>query len=90
MTVNKKQTDFIKRKHLLPNRNAFESAFQIEIKNAKTESVMVIVHEPIPADWKMLKESHPHKKVAANTAEWRINIPAESSKTLDYRVLVNY
>lgn len=90
VTANKKQTDFIKRKHILPNRNAFESAFQIEIKNAKSEAVTVIVHEPIPADWKMLEESHPHKKVTANTAEWRINIPAESSKALDYRVLVEY
>lgn len=90
ITANKKQTDFIKRKHILPNRNAFESAFQIEIKNAKSEAVTVIVHEPIPADWKMLEESHPHKKVTANTAEWRINIPAESSKALDYRVLVEY
>jgi hypothetical protein len=90
VTANKKQTDFVKRKHLLPNRNAFESAFQIELKNTKTEAVTVIVHEPIPADWKMLKESYPHKKIAANIAEWRIKIPAESSKVLDYRVLVEY
>ena len=90
ITANKKQTDFKKRQHLLPGRNAFESAFQIELKNAKFEAVTVIVREPIPSDWEMLKESYPHKKVEAGTAEWRINIPAESSKTLDYRVLVKY
>lgn len=90
ITANKKQTDFIKRKHLLPGRNAFESAFKIELKNAKSEAVTVIVREPVPSDWEMLKESHPHNKVEAGTAEWRIKIPAESRKTLEYRVLVKY
>lgn len=90
ITANKKQTDFIKRKHALPHRHAFESAYQVVLNNAKNEAVTVIVREPIPRDWKMLKESQTHKKVAAGTAEWQINIPAESSKTLDYRVLVEY
>ncbi len=90
VTANKKQTDFSKRKHILPNRNAFESAFKIELKNAKSEAVTVTVREPIPGDWKMLKESHPHKKVAAGTAEWQIKVPAESSQFLKYRVLVEY
>jgi hypothetical protein len=90
VTANKKQTDFSKRKHILPNRNAFESAFQIELKNAKSEAVIVTVREPIPGDWKMLKESHPHKKVTAGMAEWQIKVPAESSQLLKYRVLVEY
>ncbi len=86
ITANKKQTDFTKVKH----RQSFESAYQIELKNAKSESVTVVVREPIPADWKMLKESHPHKKVTSDTAEWRIKIPAESTVTLNYRVRVEY
>lgn len=90
ITADKKQTDFTKRNSILPGRNAFESAYQIELKNAKSEAVTVIVREPIPADWEMLKENYPHKKVTAKTAEWKIKIPAESSKILSYRVLVNY
>ena len=35
------------------------------------------MHEPIPGDWKMQNESHPHQKVAAGTAEWKIKVPAE-------------
>jgi len=88
ITANKKQTDFSKRKHILPNRNAFETAYQIELKNAKTSAVTVIVREPIPGDWKVLKESHPHKKITSGTAEWKIKVPAESSSILEYRVLV--
>jgi hypothetical protein len=38
----------------------------------------------------MLKESHPHKKVTAGTAEWKIKVPAEGNTVLDYRVLVQY
>lgn len=90
VTANKKQLDFSKRKHVLPNRNSFESAFQLKLKNAKKEAITVIVREPIPGDWKMIKESHPHKKITAGSAEWQIKVPAESSQTLDYRVLVEY
>ncbi len=90
LTATKKQTEFHKRTPVLPGRNTFESAFQMTLKNAKSEAVTVIVREPVPGDWEMLEESHPHKKIASNVAEWQINIPAESSKTLDYRVLVKY
>lgn len=90
VTANKKQTDFSKRKNILPGRNVFESAFQLELKNAKPEAVTVIVREPIPADWKMLQKSHPHKKIATGTAEWKIKIPAENTVKLDYRVLVEF
>ncbi len=90
ITANKKQTDFSKGKHILPNRNSFESAFQVTLKNAKSEAVTVIVREPIPGDWEMLKESHPHKKITAGVAEWKIKVPAESDEILDYRVLVEY
>ncbi len=90
ITGYKKQTDFSKRKHMLPNRNSFESAFQLKLKNAKPNAVTVTVREPIPGDWKILKENYPHKKVAAGTAEWQIKVPAESSTTLNYRVLVEY
>ena len=62
----------------------------IELKNAKSESVTVVVREPVPGDWKMLEDSHSFKKVAAGTAEWHIEVPAESSTTLKYTVLVRH
>lgn len=89
VTANKTQTDF-KIKERVMKRNVFESTFEIEIKNAKTKAANVIVREPIPGDWDMLSESDPHTKVAAGTAEWRLKIPAEDSKTLTYTVRVKY
>jgi hypothetical protein len=91
VTADKKQTDFIA-KQSNPNKGnpQYESAYEIVLKNAKKEAVMVTVQEPIPADWKVMKESHPHEKASSNTAVWHVSIPAESSVKLQYRVLVRY
>ncbi len=89
VTANKKQTDFEVRERIM-KRNVFDSSFEIELKNAKKEVVEVVVREPIPGDWEMLSESEKHLKVAAGTAEWRIKVPAESSKKLTYTVRVKY
>ena len=85
VTADKKQTDFRK----ISNRS-FESAYEIMLKNAKSEAVTVIVREPVPGEWRMLEASAAHTKVAAGTAEWRVRIPAESRTTLTYRVQVRY
>jgi len=90
ITANKTQTDFKKAKYTPPHHAAYESAYEIELKNAKTEAVTVTVREPIPSEWKVLKENYAHEKVSSSTAEWQVSIPAESSKTLKYRVLVQY
>jgi hypothetical protein len=68
----------------------FESAYEIVLRNAKTEAVNVMVREPVPGDWTMLDESQPHAKVAAGTAQWLVNVPAGGATTLRYRVLVRY
>lgn len=89
VTADKTQTDF-KRRDLARSTNAYESAYEIVLKNAKTEPVTVTVREPVPGDWTMLEQSAPHTKVAAGAAEWKIAVPAGGSTTLTYRVLVRY
>jgi len=90
ITADKKQTNFEKRHAFGKYSYAYESSYEIKIKNAKSEAVTVVVREPVPGDWKMLEHSHKFKKVAAGTAEWHINVPAEGSSTLEYTVLVRY
>lgn len=90
VTAHKNQTDFKTHGSTSLGNYSIETAYQIELKNAKSKAVTVIVREPIPSDWKMLKENHPHKKVATGTAEWTMTIPAEQSVTLSYRVRINY
>jgi hypothetical protein len=87
VTADKKQTDFKRRE---PGLRAYESAYEIVLRNAKSEAVTVSVREPVPGDWKMLEETHPHAKLAAGTAQWRISVPAGGSATLKYRVLTRW
>jgi hypothetical protein len=90
VTADKKQTDFKKLPNPGKGNSAFESAYEITLKNAKKERVTVIVQEPIPGDWKVINSSHPSTKAASNTATWKIDIPAEGKTVLTYRVQVKY
>lgn len=90
VTADKKQTDFKRREATNVASYVYESAYELVLRNAKTEAVTVTVREPIPGDWQMLQESHPHKKVTAGTAEWRVTVPAGGSTALRYRVRVRH
>lgn len=90
VTADKKQTDFKKRDTTSAWSHAFESAYEIVLRNAKKEAVTVIVREPLPGDWTMLEETQPHQKPAAGTAQWKVRVPGEGNVTLRYRVLVRY
>ncbi|MHB8708737.1 MAG: DUF4139 domain-containing protein [Desulfuromonadales bacterium] len=90
VTANRKQTDFRKLGGDSRYNYRFESAFEIVLKNAKDEAVTVTVVEPVPGDWKVLAESHKHRKGAANAAVWEVPVPAKGETVLTYRVEVNY
>lgn len=90
VTADRKQTDFKKLSGFSRYNYVFESAYQIVIKNAKNEPVTVKVVEPMPGDWQIQSESHPHTKAASNAAVWNVNVPAEGKTTLTYRVQVKY
>lgn len=89
ITADKKQTDFQKLSSTGRN-TTIETAYQIVLNNAKKEPVTVTVREPLPGDWTMVSESVAHKRVASQHAEWKVNIPAEGSTTLNYRVRIKY
>ncbi|MEC5400049.1 DUF4139 domain-containing protein [Uliginosibacterium sp. H1] len=87
VTADKKQTDF---RSLGRSEGVYrsESAYEVVLHNAKAEPVTVTVREPVPGEWRMTEQSHPHEKVAAGTAQWKISVPANGSTTLKYRVAV--
>ncbi|MBY0573842.1 MAG: DUF4139 domain-containing protein [Undibacterium sp.] len=90
VTADKKQTDFKKIAGNSKYNYVFESAYEVELKNAKKEAVTVTVQEPMPGDWQVMSSSHPYVKAASNTAVWKISVPAEGSTKLVYRSLVRY
>jgi hypothetical protein len=90
VTADRKQTAFQKLAGSGRYNYLFESAYEIVLKNAKAETVVVTVREPMPGDWVMLSESQPHIKAASGIAEWKVALPAEGQTTLTYRVRVRY
>ena len=90
VTVDKKQTDFKKLSGTGKYNAVYESAYEIVLKNAKKEAVVVTVQEPMPGDWQMLSASQPHTKGAANTAVWSVAVPSEGKTVLSYRVQVRF
>jgi hypothetical protein len=90
VTADKKQTNFRRREPSNGASYVYESAYEIVLRNAKTEAVSVTVREPVPGDWTMLEESQKHEKVSAGTAQWRVNVPAGRNTTLRYRVLTRW
>lgn len=89
ITADKKQTDFKKLGGDTHHNFVFESAYEILLKNAKKETVTVTVREPIPGDWNIAQETHPHSR-DGNSAVWHIAVPAEGKITLSYRALIRY
>lgn len=85
ITVERTQTDFV-RSGLA--EGTFETAHEITVRNAKSDRVTVRVIETISGDWSIVEESAPHRKLAANEAEWTVDVPAGGSATITYRVRV--
>ncbi len=90
VTADKKQMDFKVLPRPSKGNSAFESAYEITLKNAKKEKMIVTVQEPISGDWSITSESQPHKKVNSHLAVWKVEVPAEGSATLSYRAVVKY
>jgi hypothetical protein len=90
VTAERRQTAFTKLSGSGPWKYQFEGAYEIRVKNAKPEAQRVTVQERIPGDWTMLEESAAHEKGNANTALWRLEVPAEGESRLSYRVRVRF
>ncbi|MBV6475586.1 MAG: DUF4139 domain-containing protein [Rhodocyclaceae bacterium] len=83
--ASRKQTGFRK----IADR-VYESAFSIELSNAKDSAVTVKVVEPVPGDWEMVAESQKHAKGDAHSAVWLVQVPAQGKATLDYSVRMRW
>jgi hypothetical protein len=70
--------------------NLYEIEWEITLRNHKKEAVTVEVIEPMPGDWEVLRATHPHEKLQAFTARWKIPVPREGAATLGYRTRVRF
>jgi hypothetical protein len=68
----------------------YESAYEVELKNAKKEPVTVVLVEDVPGEWKILSESAKHEEVNAHRLRWEVQVPAEGSAKFSYAVRIRY
>lgn len=90
LTGSKKQTSFKKIGGDGRYNYIYEAAFELKLKNAKSEPVIIKVVEPIPGDWEMVSESHKHKKENSSIASWPVKVPAKGMSVLTYKVRVKF
>ncbi|MEW5770739.1 MAG: DUF4139 domain-containing protein [Pseudomonadota bacterium] len=90
ITADKKQTDFQKVAGVIGRSGVIETAYQLEIRNAKNEPVRVKVVEPMPGEWQILQSSLPHRKETAHLASWDVPVPAEGKTVLTWRARVKF
>lgn len=72
------------------SRREFEYAYEIRLRNHKTEPVTVIVNEPIGGDWQILNSSFTAEKTSASSARFTVPVPRDGEAVLTYRVRVRY
>ncbi|MDP2826243.1 MAG: DUF4139 domain-containing protein [Sulfuritalea sp.] len=85
ITAERKQTSYRKIAD-----NVVETAYRIDLRNAKDEAVTVRVQEPLPGDWEMVQESQKHNRESARVASWNVEVPAGGAAILEYSVRVRW
>ncbi len=90
VTAERIQTSFRKVANLGQYNFSAEIGQKITVKNAKSESVEVVIQELIPGDWEIKTESGTHTKLSSSLVEWRVMVPAEGTYDHSYLTLVRY
>lgn len=83
ITAQRRQTDFQR-----VAQNVYESAYELILRNHKTEPVTVQVREPVGGTWQVLSSNFPAKKLNAFTLEFDVPVAAGGEARLTYRVRV--
>ena len=85
ITADMWQTDFRKL-----GEQVIETGYRMDIKNTSKQAQKVtVVQDMSDKHWMILRETHPHADKSSKQAIWEINLPAESSESLRYRVRQN-
>ena len=85
IVAERKQTDF---KSWGPR--TYEMAFEVALRNHKTEPITVLVNEPIGGDWTMIDSTFKYEKTAAFAARFTVPVAANGESILKYRVRVRW
>ncbi|MDH5256451.1 MAG: DUF4139 domain-containing protein [Gammaproteobacteria bacterium] len=89
INTTRKQTYF-KIKSKDKARLSTKSEYEITVKNEKNSDITLIIEEPVPGDWEILNETHPHEKINSSTAQWKLPVSANSETVLVYSVKIEH
>jgi hypothetical protein len=85
IVAERKQTDFQR-----IDRHTTESAFEITLRNHKSEPVTVEVNEPFGGDWTIEQSAFKYEKTSATSARFTVPVPANGRAVLTYSVRVRW
>lgn len=85
VTAERKQTSYRKIAD-----NVVETAYRIDLRNAKDAPVTVHIQEPLPGDWEVLHETQRHTQESSRVAAWDVDVPAGGTAALEYAVRVRW
>jgi len=71
-------------------QGVYETEWDIQLRNHKTEDVQVTIVEPVPGDWEVIKSSHPYEKAEAHTLRFKVDVPKDGKTTVNYRVRMRW
>lgn len=66
-------------------KDHYEVGWRIELHNAGSRPSVVEVREHLSGDWKIVQQSARHVRLSAETAQWKVIVPASGTATLRYR-----
>lgn len=72
------------------SRCVYETAYEIKIRNHKSEAVNLRVIEPVGGDWEMRTNSHEFIKLDAFTIEFKVPVEPDEEVVVVYRVRTRY
>jgi len=72
------------------DRNMREESWQIVLRNHKEEDVEVRVIEHLYGDWEIIEASDEYTKLDAYTVEFKVKVPADGEKKVNYTVLYRW
>ncbi len=81
---SRKQTDF----RVDSGRHEIEERYEIELRNHKDTAAQVVVRETLYrwTNWEILESSDPYEKQDSRNIHMTVEVPANGSKTVTYRV----
>lgn len=81
VVVTREQKDFNR-----VSDHVFIETYEIKIANHKDSNITITVSEHIYGEWKLTSQSHSHKKIRSDTAEFEVPVGANAETILTYTV----